>query len=292
MDNRESIYRKAALERLTTPEELNEALRVTRPLDWLVLSTVALVCIAGLLWASLAKVPVTVHGQGILEPAQGTTGLYAPASGLVTDVWMREGDVAEAGEGLLRLCIAGCAAGGNPRPAERPGKPVHEGRTVYRDVIAPFQARIVELAAANNWAAEGSPVARIEPVNPPMLAILLVTPQSASWLQQGAAARIQLAGFAPQQVGLLQGSIGSISQSPMSDGAIAQLLRNAPQARSCIAANLRIPVKIRLALPESAGGGRGVPLGAFHPPLSHAAVTGEVVLRQEHPIAWIMPWLP
>jgi hypothetical protein len=287
MDNREAVYRRAALERLTVPEELNEVLSVARPLDWLVLTAIALLCITGLLWASLARVPVTVHGQGVLEPAEPAIGLSAPASGLVTNVWMREGDVAEPGDRLLTVCVTGCPGDEDTRVSGSRGKGGKDRAAEYRDVLSPFRARVIELARPNSRTVQGIAVARVERLDPQQQVVLLVTPETAVRLRQGADAYIQAAGFPPQQFGVLSGRVSTISELPMNDDAMEQLLRNGPQTKSCIQGNLRVPVKITL----TAGKRPRLSSGASQWMLSHIPVTGEILLGQEHPIAWILPWI-
>lgn len=66
------IYRKAALERLSSPEELDSLMQVTTPKGWLALLSLGCLILGALLWGFLGRIPTKVLGQGmILERADG-----------------------------------------------------------------------------------------------------------------------------------------------------------------------------------------------------------------------------
>lgn len=65
------IFRKAALERLSSPEQLDRLVPVSDPLGWLVLTTLlSLLCLI-ILWGFLGKIPEEVEGLGILVSEDG-----------------------------------------------------------------------------------------------------------------------------------------------------------------------------------------------------------------------------
>ena len=60
------IYRKAALERLSSPEQLDQLLQVTTTRGWLALLMLAVLLALALGWSVLGRIPVQVVTQGIL----------------------------------------------------------------------------------------------------------------------------------------------------------------------------------------------------------------------------------
>lgn len=60
------IFRKAALDRLSSPEELDELMQITTPRAWLALAGIGVLLLAGFFWAILDRMPSTVHGEGLL----------------------------------------------------------------------------------------------------------------------------------------------------------------------------------------------------------------------------------
>ncbi len=54
MDN--NIYRKKSIERISSPEELNDFLKVARPRVWLVLGAVIVLIVGAAVWAATGVV--------------------------------------------------------------------------------------------------------------------------------------------------------------------------------------------------------------------------------------------
>ncbi|MBQ8942268.1 MAG: hypothetical protein IJ062_10580 [Firmicutes bacterium] len=52
----ENIYRKKSIERISSPEELNDFLKVARPSVWLVLGAIIILITGAALWASASTV--------------------------------------------------------------------------------------------------------------------------------------------------------------------------------------------------------------------------------------------
>lgn len=65
-----SIFRKESLERLSSPERLDQLMQVVKPRDWLALGTLGLLIVLALIWSFLGRIPVTVSGRGVLISAQ------------------------------------------------------------------------------------------------------------------------------------------------------------------------------------------------------------------------------
>lgn len=62
------IFRKSALDRLATPEDLDELMQVTTPRTWFALLALAVLLVAGILWSALTFVTTTVNAQGVVVP--------------------------------------------------------------------------------------------------------------------------------------------------------------------------------------------------------------------------------
>ena len=66
----DAIFRKAALERLSSPEQLDRLVTLTSPVGWLALLAIALMLAGAVAWSVLGTIPTRVEGAGILV-AQG-----------------------------------------------------------------------------------------------------------------------------------------------------------------------------------------------------------------------------
>ncbi|NES91114.1 MULTISPECIES: NHLP bacteriocin system secretion protein [Okeania] len=60
------IFRKESLERLSSPERLDQLMQVVTLKDWLPLATLGSLVILGLLWSIFGKIPITISGKGVL----------------------------------------------------------------------------------------------------------------------------------------------------------------------------------------------------------------------------------
>jgi hypothetical protein len=69
MQNR--LVRKIALERLSTPEELDQLLQITTWRSWLLLIAVSSLVVAAIAWGLFSIITVTVPGQGVLTKIAG-----------------------------------------------------------------------------------------------------------------------------------------------------------------------------------------------------------------------------
>ena len=97
------IFRKVALDRLSSPEELDQRLTVVSPIGWTALVAVGLLILAGLVWGIFGRIPDKAVGSGIIISGGGITGVAHHAAGQVTDVSVRDGDMVAKGQVIARI---------------------------------------------------------------------------------------------------------------------------------------------------------------------------------------------
>lgn len=103
MPEKKSVYRKVALERLSSPEQLDQLLQVTNPQGWLALSALLALIVAALVWGFLGSIPTEAAGRGILLRHGGVTELVAAGSGQVEEMLVGVGDTLEKGQVVARI---------------------------------------------------------------------------------------------------------------------------------------------------------------------------------------------
>ena len=62
-----SIFRKKSLDRISSPEQLNDYLRVTNPTVWVVLIAVILLLVGVIVWGSVATLESFATGTGTVQ---------------------------------------------------------------------------------------------------------------------------------------------------------------------------------------------------------------------------------
>lgn len=97
------IFRKAALERMASPERTDRPTRLVGASGWLVLVAFLIAVAGGVVWAVQTKAPVKVQAQGILIDRAGLVELSSAQGGLLEDVMISPGDVVEAGQVVATL---------------------------------------------------------------------------------------------------------------------------------------------------------------------------------------------
>ena len=67
----EKIFRAAALQRLSSPEQLDQLVGITRPADWLAALVIGILLGAVAIWSVIGRIPTRVSGEGILISEAG-----------------------------------------------------------------------------------------------------------------------------------------------------------------------------------------------------------------------------
>ena len=65
-EKKQQIFRKESIERISSPEQLNDYLRATKPGAWIMLSVVILLIGAFIAWASTGQLETTVSGKAVV----------------------------------------------------------------------------------------------------------------------------------------------------------------------------------------------------------------------------------
>lgn len=102
--NASGIFRKAALDRLSSPEQLDQTLTVASPRGWAAALVVAAAMAGVVVWSVVGAIPVRKAGQGLLI-AEGGRVLDAPAlgGGTLSELLVGLGDEVTAGEPVARI---------------------------------------------------------------------------------------------------------------------------------------------------------------------------------------------
>ncbi len=97
------IFRKAALERLSSPEQLDQVMRVTRPRSWLALGGLFLVLAVVVIWGYTGRIPTKVNGQGVIVRTGTVVNVVTLGSGLVTEIDAKPGDLVHVNQLVARV---------------------------------------------------------------------------------------------------------------------------------------------------------------------------------------------
>lgn len=97
------IFRKVSLERLSSPEQLDQLVSVTNPRAWFALIAIGCILATTLLWSIFGSVPTRVNGQGIIIKSYGVYNITHTEGGQISDVRVAVGDVVKRGDVVARI---------------------------------------------------------------------------------------------------------------------------------------------------------------------------------------------
>ena len=95
MEQRQEIYRKSSLERIQSPDQLDQYLKVTTPMVWVLLAAILVLLIAGFWWASQMEISSRIEATGTVENGTMTIALRDETARKVvaTGMVVRVGDI-------------------------------------------------------------------------------------------------------------------------------------------------------------------------------------------------------
>jgi HlyD family secretion protein len=98
-----SLFRKAAIDKVSSPEQLDLLMRVTSPVGWLALLTVALMLCGVGVWSVLGSISDLVDGSGTLFRGERIYDVKATIGGSVLALNVRPGGLVVAGQTIARI---------------------------------------------------------------------------------------------------------------------------------------------------------------------------------------------
>jgi hypothetical protein len=201
------LFRARALERISSPDQLDSLVAVTSPRRWIALSGLLLAVAAALVWSSISTVPTTLSGPGFLLPQGGLREVVAPIAGTVRSLELQPGTHVVAGDAVGSMSAPG-------------------GRSAV--VRAPETGSVTELdSLVNAFAPAGKRLAIVEPVGWPLVVYSFVPTEVAADLTAGTEARVTPGAGIGSRFGYVKGTVESVSRFAVTAERLAFVLQDA-----------------------------------------------------------------
>ena len=97
--SKRSLFRKEALERLSSPEQLDQLMQIVTLKSWLPLAALGGLLTGGLIWSITGRIPVTTTGQGVIIYGDSAE---SPLQGVA---WFNAAEIAQIQPGMEVLLI-------------------------------------------------------------------------------------------------------------------------------------------------------------------------------------------
>ncbi len=103
MSGVQHLLRKSAIEKMSSPEQLDMAVRVTSPMSWIALLVLGSIVAAAVSFSIVGRIPVKVDGSGIIMRGQTVETIQVTTNGVVDSFEVGTGDTVEPGQVVARL---------------------------------------------------------------------------------------------------------------------------------------------------------------------------------------------
>ncbi len=309
-----NIFREVSLKRLSSPEQLDQIIKVTSPKGWMALVAIGLLLVSAIIWSFVGNIPTKISGKGILLNNAGVYSLTHDTSGQVIDLRFNAGNKVQKGDTIARIhqpelireinellgSLHELESNGsnNTSSYHELSDRVEQLRTEldYRSqIVSPIEGHILELSMhPGSIIQPGQTLATLEQYGSTVRleAVLYVPAELAGEIQSGMEVQISPSIVNKEEYGYMQGRITSVAEYPATTQSMMQTLGN--ENLVTLLAGQGAPLKVQADLiPDSktiSGYKWSSPAG---PPIAIASgtlVQGDIVIARERPIAKVIPF--
>lgn len=103
LDQKRSLFRKESLERLSSPERLDQLMQVVSPRSWLPLLALGSIVGVAVIWSIYGRIPITVEGQGVLIYPSNVVPVQSKSAGQLMALNIKVGDIIKKGQLLATI---------------------------------------------------------------------------------------------------------------------------------------------------------------------------------------------
>ena len=97
------IYRKAALDKLSSPEQLDKMIKIISPSFWIAAIGGGGIILVATIWSIFGRLPENVSTNGIYMGESGIHTVTSEIGGVVTEILVEEGDTVKKGQEIARI---------------------------------------------------------------------------------------------------------------------------------------------------------------------------------------------
>ena len=166
------IFQPQALDRLSSPEQLDRLMTVTNPRAWLALAGVGLLVLGALAWGIFGEIDTSVAAHGVLTRPGSIRQIESTAGGSVSELLVLIGDEVAEGQELLKITPGG-------------------GKSAVT-VISPTHGRVLDVSVLEgDIVAENATLLTIESPDRPLEAVVYVAAADGYEIAEGMSATLK-----------------------------------------------------------------------------------------------------
>ena len=297
---KKSIYREVTLKKLSSPEQLDQLIRLTSPRAWLALAAIGLIISALIIWGFVGSIPTKLEGKGILLNNAGVYSLNSESTGQITDLRFENGDMVKRGDVIARVEQSELVERINNLLDEdsQSQSSIEElqEELLYRSrIISPISGRIIGLNIQEGSVInKGQVLATFEEFSSTVRleAVIYVSAEQGGKIKPGMEAQVIPSIVNKEEYGFMLGRVVSVSEYPATSQGMLSTLGSEELVTMLMGEGIPVQVKIDLTPDEEtvsgykwsshSGPSLAIPSGTL--------VQGAVIINRERPIAKVIPF--
>ena len=309
----QNLFREVSLERLSSPEQLDERIKVTSPRAWLALIAIGCILLSAIAWGFLGSIPTKIGGQGILLNNGGVFSIAHNTPGQVVDVRFKLGDMVKKGDVVARIevpqLIAEIISRQNAlsemkgkgqidspkyKAAENQVLELREELDYKSQIVSPIDGRILELNINKGSIIQpGKSLLTLEQYGETVKleAVIYVSAEQGQRILPGMEAQISPVIVNKEEYGFMLGRVISVSLYPATTQSMMQTLGN--ENLVSLLAGQGAPLMVRIDLiPDGkteSGYRWSSPKGSPMSIHSGTLIQSAVITNREKPISKVIP---
>jgi biotin carboxyl carrier protein len=271
-----TIFRQSSLDRLSSPEQLDQLIRITSRRSWIALVAMVAVVLSAAAWGLLGTVTTSVSDQGMFIRGGGLFAVQTPTAGQVQSVSVSVGQQVTQGQTVAQL---------RPLPPAG-GDPV--------DVVSPYSGQVLELLVnPGQLVSVGSGILNLEENANPLEIVVFFPASVGKQIKTGMKAEVAPSSYSPQQYGYMLANVDYVAPFLSSPPGMMRLLQNQNLVQLFLNQAGGSPIEVHLALIPDPATGSGYRWSSSRGP--DAKVTAgtlasvSVAVSQQHPISLVLP---
>ncbi|ODH02077.1 NHLP bacteriocin system secretion protein [Nostoc sp. KVJ20] len=103
LEKKRSLFRQESVERLSSPERLDQLMQVVSPRSWLPLVALSSLVGVAIIWSIYGRIPITIEGRGVLIYPRKVVQLQSKNSGQLMTLNFKVGDIIKKGQILATI---------------------------------------------------------------------------------------------------------------------------------------------------------------------------------------------
>lgn len=277
----EQIYRKEAMQRISSPEQLDALMSVTNPVGWVALLITLVVVVTLVAWGVLGLLPVLTHAPGIVIHPGRVKGVFSLVSGQVVELTVAVGEPVAEGQVVARI---------QPTQAFP--------RTARIDILATEAGTVSDLLVRpGSVVTPGQRIVNLRNDSSELVVLLFAPLDQGKRIHTGMQVRVSPSTVREEDHGDMLGRVRHVSAGSVTEGEIEEMLGNPDLVKVFLEGGqyAGAPILVEVRLERDLSTVSGYKWTSRHgPPFVVAANTfcqGSVVTSQQRPIDLVIPYM-